>query len=161
MHSIAFSQLPVNFLQLRLSSSGYREQLVTTCTPVFSTVNELSISLNSCFFPPFFSFKLLCPRSLSISPIFYKVRLLRLNPATPGEASQDQFSCHYTLHRIKWKTSAKKLLAQLAWQPATTPRSLPETAHFHPEPSKDFLTFAHLLESHFRISSYDPGVLVF
>lgn len=161
MNSTAFSQLPVHFLQLRLSSSGYGVDIITTCTPVFFHCKWTEHFLKLMFFSPFFSLKLLCPRSLSISPIFYKVGLLRLNPATPGEASQDQCSCHYTLQRIKWKTSAMKLLAQSAWQPATTPRSLPETAHFHPEPSKDFLTFAHLLESHFRISSYNTRVLVF
>lgn len=157
--STAFSQLPFHFLQLRLSSSGYIEQLITTQSPDFFhckiTVRPLKLIL---FFPTFFSFKLMCPTSLSISPIFYKVGLLRLNTATAGEASQGQCSRHYTLQRIKWKTSAKKLPAQTAWQPTTTPRSLPETAHFHPDPSKDFLTFAHRLESHFRCSSYDTAV---
>lgn len=161
--STAFSQLPFHFLQLRLSSSGYIEQLITTQSPGFFhckiTERPLKLILKLIlFFPTFLSFKLLCPTSLSISPIFYKVGLLRLNTATAGEASQGQRSRHCTLQRIKWKTSAKKLPTQPAWQPTTTPRSLPETAHFHPDPSKDFLTFAHRLENHFRCPSYDTGV---
>lgn len=98
-----------------------------------------------------------------VSSLFRKVVFPRLKTAVPSKALQEQCNCHYVLQRSKWKTLAKKLLghpARASALAATSSKSLPEIAHFHLERSKDFLTYSHLLEGCFRISSSDTDILL-